>query len=184
MKYLIWACAFTAYLLMFVGIFTLMGHLTRGIKVEAEVEREVLGEIIVRTQEVEFNDLPVVRWTFGMSGLFIAVGGGFLVATLLNKSWLSEDDIKSTKTEKIIRTVTFIVVFFICSFALRVHTVLDLFMLNLFQWGSFEDFDSYRGLLFLITTCVGANFAAAAFLKFFENKKENKYANENGGMTA
>jgi len=183
MRRIVWAGVFLAYLLLFVGIFTLMGNLTKGIKVEAEVEREVLGEIIIRTQEVEFNDLPVVRWTFGMSGLLIAMGGGFLVATLINKSWLSEDDIKSTKTEKIIRTVTFIVVFLICSFVFRVNTVLDIFKLNLFQWGSFEDFDSYRGLLFLITTCVGANIAASALLKFINNKHGNQYANENGGMT-
>jgi len=172
MKHLVWAGVFLAYLLLFAGIFTLMGNLTKGIKVDAEIERVVLGETIVRTQEVEFNDLPVVRWTFGMSGLFIAMGAGFLAATLINKSWLSEDDIKSTKTEKIIRTVTFIAVFFICSFALRVHTVLDLFNLNPFRWGSFEGFDSLRGLIFLITTCVGANFTAAALLKLFKINME------------
>lgn len=150
MKYVIWAGVFMIYLLVFAGIFTLLGGITEGLKVETDVEYEVLGQIIVRTEEVEFNDIPAVRWIFGMSGLLITMGIPYAIANILGKTWGS-DERNWTKSEKVIWAVVFLVFFTAFSFILEVHTILVLFELP--------------GLIFMAATCAGAYAVSTALCK-------------------
>jgi len=167
MKYVIWICAFIAYVLVFVGIFTLLGNTTKGLLVEIDVERVVYGETIIRQQEVEFNDVPAVKWIFGMSGLLITISGGFAVANSLVKTWGSGEEIKSTKTEKIIRVGIFSIFFFAFSFILKVHTIFEIFDLT--------------GIIFMIVVCAGTNIVSNLLIKM-AGKRKDTAVERNGGV--
>jgi len=169
MRYLVWICVFTAYMLVFIGIFTLASGFTRGLKVETDVTRVVYGgQTVTRREQVEFNEIPVVRLVFGLSGLFITVGGGFMVANSIGRAWVGGAVPKTTKLEKIVLTSTFTVFFFAFAFLLGVETIFELFEL--------------RGILFIAATCAGANIVSALICKAMDNKLKAN-ADGSGGMT-
>jgi len=160
MKYLVWVCVFFAYLLMFIGVFTLTGNITKGLEVEIEIEREVYGEIITRMQSVDFDDIPAtlfgggyetIRWILGTVALLITVGGGFLAANALSISWSGSDDRKLTKTEKIIWVGTFAISFFLFKFIFNINHVADVLGLT--------------GVFFLAATCLVAYFVPSFLCK-------------------
>jgi len=158
MKYAIWAGAFLTYVLVFVGVLSLANNLTKGTTVEMDVIRQINGQTIVRKESVEFNEIPIVKWTFGMSGLLITICGGYAAAYSLSKSWGNEDDRKMTKIEKAIWVGALLVFFFVFSFACKVHTIFEVFTKN--------------GLLFMVATCVGANTISSALCKLVINRSK------------
>ena len=158
MKYVIWVCVFLAYVLVFVGIFSLANNFTKGTKVEMDVTREVYGEKIVRKQSVEFNDVPVVRWVFGMSGLLITICGGYAAAYSLSKAWGNENERKMTKIEKSIWAGILLVFFTSFSFVFTVHTVFEILSSN--------------GFMFMAATCIGAYAVSTALCKYLGSRSK------------
>ncbi|MCL2078256.1 MAG: hypothetical protein FWH17_00265 [Oscillospiraceae bacterium] len=165
MKYIVWVCAFFAYLLMFVGVFTLLGNITKGLEVEIEVEREIYGEIIARMQSVDFDDIPAalfsgsynsLRWVLGTLALLITVGGGFLAASALSLSWSGSDNQQLQKTEKLMWIGTFAVSFFLFKFIFNISHIGDIFGL--------------MGALFLAATCLVAYFLPGFLCKLFSGR--------------
>ena len=152
MKYVIWISVLLAYILVFVGMFTLMNNVTKGIGVEIDVTREVNGEIKVRKQTVDFNDVPAVKWIIGMSGLLITVCGGYMAAYSLSGAWGNERERKMTKIEKGIWAGSLLVFFISLSFIFKVHTIFEIFTTN--------------GLIFMAATCVGAYAVSTALCKY------------------
>lgn len=177
MKYVIWVAVFLSYLLVFMGIFRLMASATAGLEVEMTVEREVYGEIKLRTQMVEFNEIPAVKWGFGLAGLLIAVGGGFICADYMGRAWDGEEENKRTKAERLIWIGTFIVLFFAFLFLFQIRSINDLFKV-------FTDQRQFRpmGILFMAATCIGTYLVAAALSKLAAGK--NKAADAADGEVA
>ena len=158
MKYVVWVCVFLAYVLVFVGVFSLMSNLTKGTKVEIDVTRQVNGETVVRKQSVEFNSVPVVKWVFGMSGLLITVCGGFTAAYSLSRAWGNENERKMTKMEKGIWAGSLLVFFTAFSFVFKVHTVFEVFTSN--------------GLMFMAATCVGCYAVSTGLCRFLAGRSK------------
>jgi len=158
MKYVIWTCVFLAYVLVFVGVFTLLNNTTKGITIEMDVIREVNGETRVRKQDVELGDIPAVKWVFGMSGLLVTICGGYAAAYSLSMAWGSENERKMTKIEKGIWAVTLLVFFTFFSFVFTVHTIFEIFSIN--------------GLMFMAATCIGAYTASTALCKYLSGRSK------------
>ena len=155
MKYVIWISVLLAYVLVFVGIFTLMNNITKGIGVEIDVTREVYGEIKVRKQTVDFNDVPAVKWIIGMSGLLITVCGGYMAAYSLSRAWGNEQERKMSNIEKWIWAGSLLVFFTSLSFIFKVHTIFEIFSKN--------------GLIFIAATCIGAYAVSTVLSKYLDS---------------
>jgi hypothetical protein len=166
MKYVIWTSVFLAYVLVFVGIFTLLNNITRGIDVEIDVSREVYGEIKVRKQTVGFNEVPIVKWIFGMTGLLITVCGGYTAAYSLSAAWGNENERKMTKIEQGIWAGSLLVFFTFFSFIFKVHTIFEFF--------------SSIGLMFMAATCIGAYAVSTALCKYLDSRGKAVKPQETG----
>lgn len=141
MKHIVWAGIFIGYLLALVGILILLGTVTRGIKVEGQVEITVHGTPVMVEQMVEFNDLPIVRMTIGKLGLLIAMGVPYIIATSLIRAWDNVNE-KMSRGERVICVGTFLAFFFAFSFILDVHTIFEIWEIP--------------GLVFMLITCAGS----------------------------
>jgi len=157
MKYVVWVSAFVAYLLVFTGVFSLLSSITKGFEVEIKVEREVYGEIIIRTQTVEFNEVPIVKMVFGITGLFITMSGGYLVANSLGSAWGSEEKRKTTRIEKLLLSGIFVCLFGASSYIFNIYSILDLF--------------GIMGVLFMAITCAGTYIATSVYFKMTDGRR-------------
>ena len=169
-KYFIWICVFMAYILCFIGVFTLIGSITDGIKVERVVETElsIQGEItlIEREVEVEFNELPEVVMTLGMAGLFISMSVTYILSNSLLSTWNNDDVTKKTKSERLIRIGVFIFFFLIFSFIFSVHQVSELLTLP--------------GFIFMALTCGASLIVTNTLCKMLHFKQKHSELTGNG----
>ena len=174
MKYFIWVCVFTAYLLCFIGIFTLIGNITRGIKVERVVmtELSIRGEAVLveREMEIEFNELPEVIMTLGMAGLFITMSLSYIFSNSLLSTWNNDEDVKKTKLEKMLRIGIFVAVFFIFSFIFSVHQVSELLTLP--------------GLIFMVLTCGSSLIVTNTLCKMLQFNQKHSESSGKGESVA
>jgi hypothetical protein len=156
------------YLLTCVGIFTLLGNITRGVMVEGQIEITIRGEPVLIDQMVKLNDVPADKMTFGMLGLFISMGISYMAANALSKTWGDDMDKKMSKTEYIIWTGIFTVFFLAFSFIIGVHSILEI-------W-------DVPGLLFMALTCFISYVVSKTFCKLPAVHKKITKSNDNGGI--
>ena len=174
MKYFVWVCVFTAYLLCFIGVFTLIGNITTGIKVERTeiTELPIRGEIVLveREVEVEFNELPEVVLTLGMAGLFISMSVSYILSNSMLTAWNNDEVITGIKYERLIKIGVFIVFFFIFSFIFSVHQVSELL--------------SIPGYIFMALCCGSSLIVTNTLCKMLRFKHKHSELPGNGGSVA
>ena len=170
MKYFIWACVFVSFLLSCIGIFTLIGNITRGVTVERDEVMILMGNPVKVPREVEFNELPEVIMTLGMAGLFISMAVSYGCANAIVNTWDNDDDRVKTSQERLIRFGVFIVSFFVFSFIFSVHQVADLL--------------TVPGSIFMVLTCVVSFIASNALWKMFLNKHKESESSGNKEVSA
>ena len=102
MKYLIWICVFVTYMLMFVGIFRLIGNMTRAMEID------ILSTL----------------------AMLLTLGGSFAAANALSAYWVSDEGRKSTKAEALVSVGTYAALFFTLKPLFGISAIDNLFTLT------------------------------------------------------